>query len=369
MWRWTLQSLLSEPMALAASIAATAAALLLVMFFEAVYAGESEQIVAYVEHSEADVWVMQRGVSNMHMATSYLSDWKASQVRAVPGVAEVDAILYLNTVIESGDRPWFSYIIGLDVPSSLAGPWAMAAGRAEPGPGEAVVPVTFARMTDLALGDPVRITDRNFTVVGFSDGTFSMANSVVFVARNDLEHLMRSLDIVSFLLVRAEAGVDAPALAADIEREIDDVRALTADEFVRNDRRMAMQMGVDMIALMTLIGGALAMLLVAFTIYSQVARQRRELAVVKALGASNRALYISVGLQAAAVTAASVAMAAGLALVLMPIATALVAPVTLKLTAAAVARIAVAGIGVTLLASLISVHQIARVDPLSAFSA
>jgi putative ABC transport system permease protein len=369
MWRWTLRSVLAEPVALIISVAAIASALLLVLLFEAVYAGESEQIVAYVDHSEADIWVMQRGVSNMHMATSYLSDWKVNQVRDVQGVAEVDAILYLNTVIETGGQRWFSYVVGLGLPGNLAGPWAMKTGRAEPGPGEAIVPAVLAEMTDLSLGDPVRITDRDFAVVGFSEGTFSMANSVVFITRADLENIMRSLDIVSFVLVSAEAGVDLSKLAANIENEVEDVRALTADEFVRNDKRMAMQMGVETIALMTLIGGALAMLLVAFAIYSQVARQRHELAVVKALGATNRSLYIYVSLRSMAITVTSIAVAVGLSVVTMPIITALIPQVTLKMSAVAVIRIGVLGIGVALIASLIPAHQIARVDPLSAFSA
>ena len=47
---------------------------------------------------------MQRGVSNMHMALFYRPDWKVRQVRELPGVAGVEAILYLNTVVEVGDQ-------------------------------------------------------------------------------------------------------------------------------------------------------------------------------------------------------------------------------------------------------------------------
>lgn len=369
MWRWTLKSLFVQPLAFLVSVAAAGSAFLLVMFFEAVYEGESEQVVAYVKHTDADLWVMQRGVANMHMATSYLTDWKLEQVADLPGVAAVEGILYLNTVIQSGDQQWFAYIVGLDVPDSQAGPWAMASGRAEPGPGEAVVPAVFATMAGLTLGDPVRITDRDFTIVGFSEGTFSMANSVIFVTKTDLEDVMTSLDIVSYGLVKAERGVDPAALAERIEEEVEKVHALPADQFVINDQRMALQMGVETIALMTLIGGALAVLLIAFTLYSQVARQRRELAVAKALGATNRSLYISVSLQAITVTLAAVIVATALALVVMPLATALIPAVTLKLTLPAVARIALVGAAVALLASLIPARQIARVDPLSAFHA
>lgn len=367
MWRWTLKSLFAEPLALAASIAAAGSAFLLVMFFEAVYAGESEQIVAYAKHADADVWVMQRGVSNMHMATSYLSDWKLQQVRQLEGVADVEGILYLNTVIESGGQKWFAYIVGLDTPSRQAGPWAMAAGRGEPATGEAVVPAVFAEMATLELGDSVRITNRNFTIVGFSDGTFSMANSIIFVTKNDLEDIMTSLDIVSYGLVKAAPGVAPTVLAARIEQEIEKVRALPADQFIINDQRMAMQMGVETIALMTIIGGALAILLVAFTVFSQVDRQRRELAVAKALGATNRSLYISVGVQAIVITLSGVMLAVVLASGVMPLATALIPAVNLKLTTAAVVRIALVGIAVTLIASLIPAQKIARLDPLSAF--
>lgn len=369
MWRWTLKSLVAEPLTLLVSVAAAASAFLLVMFFEAVYEGESEQIVAYVKHADADVWVMQRGVANMHMATSYLTDWKLSQVRELPGVADVEGILYLNTVIESGGQQWFGYIVGLDVPSTRAGPWAMVAGRDQPGPGEAVVPAVFAELTDLELGDLVRITDRDFTIVGFSAGTFSMANSIIFVTKIDLEDVMTSLDIVSYGLVKAEPGVEPAELAAMIEREIDKIHALPADQFIINDQRMAVQMGVETVALMTIIAGALAVLLIAFTIYSQVSRQRRELAVAKALGVTNRSLYISVSLQAIAITLASVIAATVFAVLFMPLATALIPQVTLKLTLASVARIALVGVGVALFSSLIPARQLAQVDPLSAFQA
>jgi putative ABC transport system permease protein len=367
MWRWMLKSILLARLSLFASIAATSGAFLLVMSFEALFAGESRQIVAYLERAGADVWVMQEGVSNMHMATSYLSDWKVAETRRVPGVASVEAILYLNTVAQAAGRQWFSYVVGLDLPSRRAGPWSMAAGRAEPGPGEAVVPAAMAAGPGLTLGDDIRITDRNFTIVGLSQGTFSMVNSIIFIRRDDLEDIMTSLDIVSFMLVEVSRDADAAAVAADIEQSVDGVSALPALQFIENDRRMAMQMGVETIALMTMIGAALAALLVAFTVYSQVARQRRELAVTKALGATNASLYASVAGQAIAVTLAGVVLAVLLASALMPVLTRAIPEVTLELTSASVGRIAVAGIVVALAASLIPARQIARVDPLTAF--
>lgn len=367
MWTWTFKSLVRSPLTLTMSIAAAACAMLLAILFEAIYAGEAKQVVAYVENADADVWVMQDGVSNMHMATSYLSDWKAHEVRDVDGVASVESILYLNTVIDAGGKKWFSFVVGLDSPSNGAGPWSMAAGRSIPGPGEAVVPEVFADMTGLRLGDTVAITDREFRVSGFSEDTFSMGNTVIFVTKPDLEDVMSSLDIVSFMLVKAQPGVSPDALARRIERDVAKVNALPSSTFVENDRTMVMQMGVETIALMTTIGGSLAILLVAFTVYSQIARQQRELAVAKALGVTNRMLFASVTAQATAISVVSVLAAALLAWILVPLTDAFVPQVTLRVTTSAIERIAILGFAVALVASLVPARRIARVDPVTAF--
>ncbi|MEJ2130421.1 MAG: hypothetical protein P8Y95_02065 [Gammaproteobacteria bacterium] len=274
----------------------------------------------------------------------------------------------MNSVVEGGGERWFAYVVGLDVPSALAGPWSMRAGREQPSTGEAVVPAAFAERTDLGLGDTVQIAGKDFIVVGLSEDTFSMANSVVFVTKADLEDIMSSLDIFSFLLVKAAAGTDPSVLAAEIERRVENVSALPSERFVANDYRMAMQMGVETVALMTVIGAALAVLLVVFTVYSQVTRQRQELAVAKALGTTNAALYVSVMLQAAILTLLGVSLAALLAALTMPVVTALVPAAAVKLTFASVIRSALVGLGVALCASVVPVRQVARVDPMNAFN-
>lgn len=113
MIRWSIRSIGSEGTVLLASCTGVAFAFLLVMFFEAVFNGESERITAYPTQVNADVWVMQKGVANMHMAVSQLWDWKEDRIRSIEGVADTESILYMNAVIDAGDREWFAYIVGL----------------------------------------------------------------------------------------------------------------------------------------------------------------------------------------------------------------------------------------------------------------
>lgn len=364
MLRWTWQSLTMEPLSLLAGVAAIGGAFSLVLFFEAVFAGESRQIVAYLEHTDSDVWVMQPGVSNMHMATSFVPDWKGRRIEDLEGVSDVTAILYLNTVMQAGDGSWFSFVVGLD--DARAGPWSVAAGKALPAPGEALIPDVLARMEEISLGDSVSIAGENFVVAGFTEDTFSMANSITFVTMEDLAAIMSTFGTMSYFLVDAEPGTDAAALAARIEAEIPKVSAVPQDQFIRNDWVIAMQMGVDIVGLMTVIGGGLAVLLTGFTVYSSTVRREREFAVLKALGFRDRAVYGSVALQAVLLAVGGFLFAAGLVFVLTPITATFVPQVTLQITVPALLRVIVVALAVAVLASLLSARRVLRVDPVMA---
>lgn len=367
MLRWILKTLWLQKLSLLASAAGIAGAFVLVVILHAVFVGESRQVVAYVRHTAADVWVMQRGVGNMHMANSFVWDSKVIRVAEVPGVRAATPILYSGTVIRTADRSWLAFAVGLKPGAKRGGPWAMAAGKAKPAPGEIVVPRVFAEMAGIPLGGRIRVTSKALVVVGLSEGTFSMGNSVVFMAEADLADLMSAHGTVSYILVDAQAGQDPVALAARIEREVQKVSALPQERFMRNDYQLAMQMGVEIIAFMTLIGSALAAVIVAFTAYTQVARRRRELAIAKALGMRNRAIYAAVTAQTVLITGLGLLLALVATWGLFPLLSALVPQITLVLTAAALWRAAAVALVVAVLAAWVPARYVARVDPLTVF--
>jgi len=367
MLRWILKTLWLQKLSLLASAAGIAGAFILVVILHAVFVGESRQVVAYVRHTAADVWVMQRGVGNMHMANSFVWNSKVARVAAMPGVRAATPILYSGTVIRTPGRRWLAFAVGLKPDATRGGPWAMAAGKAKPAPGEIVLPRVFAEMAGVALGGRVSVTGKALEVVGLSEGTFSMGNSVVFMAEADLADLMSAHGTVSYILVDAQPGQDPAALAARIERAVDKVSALSQERFMRNDYQLAMQMGVEIIAFMTLIGAALAAVIVAFTAYSQVARRRRELAIAKALGVRNRAIYGAVTAQTVLITGIGLVLALLAVWGLFPLLSALVPQITLVLTGDALWRAAAVALLVATVAAWVPARYVARVDPLTAF--
>lgn len=367
MLNWVLREMLAAPQQILAGIAAVASAFALVLFFDGVFTGESRQIVALIERTDADVWVMQKGVGNMHMTTSFLADWKVDAVAAVEGVARATPILYLNSVIEAGGRSWFSFVVGIEEGVARAGPWALAGGAALPGPGTAVVPDVFAADAGLVLGDTIRIGGRELVVAGFSADSFSMANSVSFVTMDDLAEIMSSVGAVSYLLVDAEPGIEPAPLAARIRAEVDEVNALTTADFAARDYSIAVQMGLEIVWMMTLIGGALAVLLTGFVTYTHISDREREIAVMKALGVRDRAIYAALLGQALVIGLAAFALAVALVLVAIPLTDAFVPKVSLGLSSAGLIRTGLIAVAVSLLAAAVPVRRVLAVDPVTAF--
>lgn len=367
MLHWMIKTLWLQKGALFSSAGGVAAAFVLVIILDAAFVGESNQIVAYIRNMNPSVWVMQKGVSNMHMATTFVWDWKVNRIAQLSGVRKATPILYVNTVVKAGGRNWFAYIVGLTPNSSRAGPWAMASGSAVPTDGEIVLPAQLAKLAGVQVGDQATIADQDFSIVGLSQHTFSMANSIAFVSFSDLEDLLSTSGTVSFIMVDAEPGQGAEELAERIVSSVDKVSAIPQQQFIENDYQIALLMGVEVISFMTIIGSVLAGLIVAFTVYTQVARRRRELAIAKALGFRNYSIYVAVVTQSLLVTAVALILAFLSAWALIPIISAAAPIVTLDITADALLRVATIAFAVAVIAGLIPSYLVARVDPITAF--
>jgi putative ABC transport system permease protein len=369
MLRWAVRSLLDERASLIASIAGVAAAFLLAFVIQALFAGEAEKIVAYPTRTDADVWVMQHGVSNMHMATSLVESQQASAITRVEGVAGVTSILYVNTFVEAGGQDWFSYVIGLPPDAARGGPWLMSRGKPRPGPGEVVLSDVLAHRAGIDLGAIVRIDKREFIVVGLAREAYSMANSLTFVSYSDLAELLSSPKGASYFLVKAAVATDPALLARRIATQFPDLNALTRTELVDNDRELALQMGVEIVQMMNWIASAVAALVIAFTIYSSVVRRTAELGMVKAIGASKSLVYSAVLLQTAIVAMAGYAAAAFVSLGLTPALGALVPEVSLLFPWWNITGFTASVAVVAIVSAIVPARRIAQLDPATAFRA
>jgi len=178
---------------------------------------------------------------------------------------------------------------------------------------------------------------------------------------------MNAESSVSYVLVRVRPGTPPAAVARRIREEVEKVNALTTDRFIERDREMAMQMGTEIIRMMTVIGAVLAVLIVAFSSYQQVAGRARELAVAKAVGFTLFQVQAAALLQSLLTTAAGIGLAAILAWTVLPWLPALAPQIAVSVKGWMVLEVAAVGMAVAVLASLWPAVRLARLDPMLVF--
>ncbi len=367
MVRLAFRNLFQSKARLAITSGGVALSLLLILVLEAVFQGVEKQVSAYIDQSGADVFVAQEGVSNMHMASSSLPAESQLEVEHVSGVESVTPILYVTNVVSIGDSRNVAYVIGLPDKAAAGGPAHVVEGRATLRAGEALIDRAIAVKAGAGMGDTVKILGRAFTIAGLTTGTLNLVSSVAFISMEDFKKARGGSDSPSFLLVRAQQGVSSADLAARIEDQVSRVTAQPTGDFAAQERRVIRDMSTDLIAIMNLVGLMIGLAVMALTTYTATLGRRAEYGVLKALGATNANLRLTVVLQAMMSVVLGFTVALGLTYLLAAVVPLTGVNLLLRVTGNSLLKVGAMALLIAGASALLPVIQIARLDPAQVF--
>ena len=348
-------------------VGGVALALLLMLALDALLAGSEEDLTAYIIQTDADIFVSQEGVKNLHMASSAIT-WRDMRLAShAEGVASASPILYTTTVIETEGTDVLSYIIGFDPNEPLGGPQKLVMGTTRLNEDEVIIDEAVARSQGLSLGDSIDIFGETFTIAGLATGLTNIINSVTFIRLEDFQKL-RGEGAVSYALLKVKPGYDPTAVARAITaRNPDDVLALTQADFAREEKQIIKDMSVEVLNLMNASGLLIGLAVTALTLYTSTLSKRQEYGVLKAIGAKNWRLYSVVIVQAFLSLFIGFVVAIGLVWVMGLLLPQFIAGFNLALTGQSIVRVLVASLMIGVAAVSIPTWQIARLDPARVF--
>lgn len=367
MIRLALRNLFQNKIRLLISVGGVALALLLILALDAIFSGVERRVTAYIDNSGADIWVSQEDVFNMHMASSSLPDSVARKVKFVPGVESASPVLYLTNNIVAGEERNLAYIIGLPDNATFGIPWNVSSGRTRPGKGQIIMDGNVAEKAGIRLGDEVEIMGEEFTVVGMSQETSSLTNSIAFISMKDFEKIRNNYDTISFLLVKVKDGQSPEIVAAEIESRIRDVTAQTRVQFAGQERKVIKDMSTDVITIMNLIGFLIGLAVMALTVYTSTLSLRREYGMLKALGACNLDLYLTVLAQAIVSVTLGFLFGLGITLLLSVAIPFTGSNLTLEVSPFSLLKVSSLSLIIAAISAVIPIRQIAGLDPAMVF--
>lgn len=239
----------------------------------------------------------QRADSNTLPERVRLDAGMADTIGRIPGVARVipDFSFPAQIMGDSGARSIPGTERGHSWESAALAPYRLTAGH-EPTQDTDVVldDVTAARLGAHA-GSEIQIAvlggARKFTVAGIATTGRTMATDAVFFAPDTADHLTRTPGRDDAFGVLTAAGADVTALRTQIDTAVHGQHAITV---VGDDRGLVEFEQVadnsDLLIVIAAVFGGLAVQIVVFVVASTLAlavqQRRRELAVLRAMGAT-----------------------------------------------------------------------------------
>jgi putative ABC transport system permease protein len=315
------------------------------------------------------------------------------EVRDVDGVAAAEGAVtgYALILDRAGEpvQPGGAPTLGTSFPevAGLSGGMSIRSGAAPTAPDEVVVDAATAEKTGYTPGDEVTVLfadgPRTFTVsgiLGFGDADNLAGATMAAFEQGTAQQLLGKVGVYDTIAVRGEDGVRPDELRDRVAAALPGgLEAVTSDEVVaESSAAVADALGFFTTALLgfaaisLLVGG----LIIWNTFSILVAQRTRELALLRAIGASRRQVRTSVVVEALVIgvvaagagLALGVGVAAGLRAVL-GVAGIEVPTTTLQVQPRTVVAALLVGVVVTVLAALLPARQATRVAPIAALRA
>jgi putative ABC transport system permease protein len=193
------------------SAAGVALSVMLILVLGGFLSGVYRQATAYLDSTPGSVVVAQEGVRNFFAANSVLPPGTVESVRETEGVSRAIPIAFQFVIFELHGEKQGAQIVGYE-PKAGGGPWDLAEGRGVRANDELVADRALAETHDISVGDELSVGERDFTVVGISEGTSMWAVGLIFARKDAVGELMGAPAATSMLLVTPEDGVTATTL-------------------------------------------------------------------------------------------------------------------------------------------------------------
>lgn len=347
----------------------------------ATFAGFTEQTYSGILIAGADIWVMDPGVKYIDDSKP-MSDGQLARVRSVQGVAWAGP-LYKGTIRTRLDDGKFESVAlyGIDDATLFGGPPAMMDGKlSDLRSADAVVVDAVSaveklghvdaegRKIPLRIGDALELNDHRAVVVGIckADRGFQGLPVVYTTYHRALEFAPAERKMLTFILVQTQPGWTTEAVARNIQQETG-LAAYSVDDFIaRTLRYFITETGVIIgFLLSVLVSFLIGTLIAGQTFYNFTLENLRHFGVLKAMGATNRVILAMIFFQAGYVGAVGFGLGTGMACLLgFAIRT---SPVGFRLPWQVLAVTGTAIIFICLIASLISIRKVLRLEPAVVF--
>ena len=350
-----------------------AASIMLILFGVGMSMGIWDSMVTVVDHSNADIWVLNSQNVDMAQGQSTIQQNVLTRIESISGVQNVTPLVYSAYVAEKGSAKQTVQIVGVDGSNSLIDPWNLVSGKISDLNSEnSIILDESAQLAlgKLSVGENLTINGSPEEIVGVCSGAKSFLYPMLFTSEENAQKLCNlNSNETNYLLVKVQQPQDVAQVIKQIA-QISGVNALSNSQIRTNTvNYMLYQSGIGaMVAVFAGVGLFVAVTIVSLTTYTATMERVPEYGTLKAIGAAKRDIYKILIEQA--FWPATIGFIAGLALSLA--ATSVITSLTImpiEITVQLVVAVYGLTVALSVLGSLLSIRKVGKIDPAIVFRA
>lgn len=358
------KNLLHDKSKFLVSVSGVALSTLLVFALLGVYFGVIKQSKTVPLTSGADYWITERGARNMFNSASFLPLGREHALSKIKGVKNATPAIDRTTTIKVRGQDVTAALVGYDTKTGIGRAGAMYQGSSNIGPKEAIVDQALARKHGLKLGDTIKVNGVDFKVKGLSLHTNDMEFQYVFVSFKDAMAALQQ-PAVNYYLVNLT--VPPGQVRDNVKRVLPTGELKTKESLAQGNANVVSDTFLPVLALLVVIGIAVGTTVIGLTIYTATAERAKEYGVLKAVGVPTRRLFYVVMQQTLISGVTGYALGAGLYFLVVKLAFYTSPTVSFNLSSRYFAIIFGVSLLSAVLAALIPLGKINRIDPVEAF--
>lgn len=339
----------------------------LILFLFEVYEGVKKGAANYVLHSPAEIWVCEDNSTNLIRSSSFLSAALEKEMKKMEGLENLTGILRLLGAVKVKGHTVTLLLFGFDPKSRLGQPSPLVRGTATIDNGQIIVDKAFAAKYSLSLGDTLEIQGNRFRIAGICAGTNAIVTQFVFINLKEAERLLKFQDVVSFYLLTLKKNVNQVEFIRSLKKTIPGISVFSKTEFIQNNIEEIKTGVLPIFWTIALFGGAVGVAVITLMLYGSILEKREDYALLKAVGASQKYLFLLVTRQSIFSSSLGFLFGLGLNGALAPLLVNLVPELSLVLTFASAAWVFVASVLIGTAGSLAPVRKLARIFPMEVF--
>ncbi len=340
--------------------------IVMIIVINSLYQGVRRESTMFISSLPGDLWVTQKGTSNLVLSNSHLPEAAGSEIGALEGVRNVFTLSGRLMSFQVGDGKGRTQVMAIrPVPDEVSARPA----ELTPARGDIIVDRSFAKKSNLDVGDELPFGDHRFRVSEVRRVGNVLLAQYALISPDDFREVFGLPGTVNYFLVSLDDPSLAPQISSEIENLVPGSEVFTSEAFAESDSDTGAGAFLPIVRMESAIAFIVGLAVLSLIIYSATIERARDYAVLKAIGASPLVLYRVVLSQSFLISSLGFILGVGLSFVVNAAAADIVPDFITYIRWQDVAFVLAVTAVMSFVASYLPLSRVARIDPAVVFRA